>query len=490
VHAEPGKLTREFDVREFLLVALVLALAVAARVRVASINHLWFDEIYTLWIARHPIPDLLRLVAGDVHPPLHYLLVSGWRSLGGESDLWIKSLSILFGVANVALLYVMGRDLFGKTCGLVAAALLALHPAHVAFSQESRSYVLLFLALTFAAWRAWRWLESGRKRDGALYVIGAVVAMYTHYLAGPVLVFLTAWGLVAARRDRGQMARWIGLNFLVAVCMIPQLPTILHQIQRMRIDHWVKAATPASLLNVMRLLALGPRYLIIPLLLLTLLPLARRKERRAASMLWMTSLAPMLALWTFAMRGAGVFVERYMFFTLPAVCLLVAAGLTGIRFRWLRVAAIAIVLVLAGRAVLLKGKQVEAANLTLVEGWLAPRVAPGDIVLHADAHSLLFALHYHFDAGRHLLLLGAAPLPYYEGNLVVLPEWRVRQAFLDSLRAGPEAWWGVSYRSGYEGSAEAADSIAHAAHGPILALERATVWSGRAAAADSSAAKH
>jgi uncharacterized membrane protein len=487
VHVQPRNETRELNRGELIFGALVLVVAVALRVWVASGTHLWFDEIYTLWIARHPALDVLRLVAGDVHPPLHYLLMSAWRAVGGERDLWIKSLSIVLGVATVVLLFFMGRDLFGKRTGLLAAALLAVHPSHVAFSQEARSYVLLFLALTFAAWRAWRWFAWGRGRDGALYVLGAAVALYTHYLAGPVLAFLTVWGLVTARRDRRQAMRWVGLNFAVAVLFIPQLPTLAVQIQRMHVDHWVKAATPASLLNVVRLLSLGPSYLIVPMLALTLLPLTRRYERRSASLLWMTSLAPMLALWTFAMRGAGVFVERYMFFTLPAVCLLVAAGLAGIRPRMLRLAATAIVLVSAMRAVLLRTKQVEAANLTSAETWLAPRVAPGQVVLHADAHSLLFARHYQLDSGVHLLLLGRAPLPYYEGDLVVPAGWRVTSAFLDSLRAGGEPWWGVTYRSGYEGSAEAESAFARAARGPILTLERATVWTGLPAPADSSA---
>ena len=487
MHAEPRIETSKFDRGELLIGALVLVVAVAVRVWAAIGTRLWFDEIYTLWIARHPVPDLLHLVAGDVHPPLHYLLVSAWRVLGGESDLWIKSLSILIGVANVVMLFFMGRDLFGRRCGLLAAALLAVHPAHVAFSQESRSYALLFLALTFAAWRAWRWFESGKRRDGALYVLGAAVALYTHYLAGPVLVFLTIWGLVTAGRDRRQAVRWIALNLAVAVVFAPQLPTLMMQAQRMHIDHWVKAATPASLLNVMRLLSLGPRYLIVPMLALALLPLARRNERRAASLLWMTSLAPMLALWVFAMRGAGVFVERYMFFTLPAVCLLVAAGLAGIRPRVLRLAAIAIVLVSAVRATVLRGKQVEAAHLSQAEAWLAPRVAPGEVVLHADAHSLLFARHYRLDPGLHLLLLGESALPYYEGDLVVPAEWRVTRAFLDSLSASARPWMGVSYRSGYEGASEAENAIARAARGPILTLERATVWTGRPAPADSSA---
>lgn len=77
---------------EWGAVALVLVAAAALRVRLAADTPLWFDEIYTLWVARLAPADLLRTVAGDIHPPLHYLLVWAWRAVGGEGDLWIKSL--------------------------------------------------------------------------------------------------------------------------------------------------------------------------------------------------------------------------------------------------------------------------------------------------------------------------------------------------------------------------------------------------------------
>jgi Dolichyl-phosphate-mannose-protein mannosyltransferase len=408
------------------VLALILAVALGARLWLAHSTHLWFDELYTLWIARLPFADLLRAVAGDVHPPLHYALEWAWRRLGGDGDLWIKSLSVVTGLANVALMYVLGRDLFGRREGVLAAALLAVHPAHVAFSQEGRSYALLFLALTFATWRGWRWLGGA----------------------------------------------------LAALLFAPQVPTVLLQLQRLNGDHWVKPPTLGALFNVIRLLSLGPLYLVPPLALAALLPLLRARQRPAAAFLWMTSLVPMLVLWGLAMRGAGVFVERYMFFTLPAWCMLIAAGIVGLSPLPLRAGAALVVLASALRALLLREPQVEARHLTEIERWLSPRVAAGDVVVHADAHSLVFARHYALDAGRHVLLLATPRLPYYEGDLIIPREWRVDTAFVDSLALSGARWWAVSYRAGYAGSDVAAARLASAARDTTLALPRATVWRG------------
>jgi hypothetical protein len=187
----------------------------------------------------------------------------------------------------------------------------------------------------------------------------------------------------------------------------------------------------------------------------------------------------MLLLWSLAMGGAGVFVERYMFFGLPAWCLLVAAGTMGIASKPVRIAAIVILLGSAARAATLREPQVEATQLARAEYWLSSRVKPGEIVLHADAHGLTFARQYAMDKGTHLLLMTSPHLPYYEGDLTIPAEWRVTPAYLDSLAASGVQWWGLAYRYGYLGAEPAAERIVSAAKGERWDSGRATAVAGR-----------
>jgi mannosyltransferase len=460
------------------MLALLVA-AVALRLWSAGRTHLWFDEIYTVWIARLPVGELLGKVAGDIHPPLHYLLVRAWRLLGGEGDLWIRSLSVVAGVGTVAVLVGAGRDTFGRRAGWTAAALLALHRSHIAFSGESRSFALLFLLLTTAVWLAWRWIEHGRTRDAALYVVVAAAALYTHYLSGAVLAFLGAWGLVALVRTPRRIAAWIGLHVGVALLFAPQLPTLYVQTHRLGADRWVKDPTAGALLNFVRQLSLGAVWLIPPLVGLALVPLFRASQRRAASLLWFTSLVPVSVLWAMSMAGAGLFVERYMMFALPAFCLLVAAGLDAIASRPARAAIALGLLALAARGTFLAEPQAEATSLVRAEAWLGAHVAPGDTVVHADSHSFLFARHYALDAGRHVLLAGAGPLPYYEGELLIPEGWRVSPAAVRRLAASGRPWWGMHERYGFPGAQPGADSLAALAAGGADSLGRVTLWTGR-----------
>jgi hypothetical protein len=469
-------------VRDRWLLAVILVAATVIRVQAALRSRLWFDEIYTLWMARRPFPALLRGVASDIHPPLHYLMVGAWRAVGGEGDLWIKSLSILTGVATVWLVYAIGRDLFARDTGLLAAALLALHPAHVGFSQESRSYALLFLLLAAASWCAWQWIERRSGRHAAGFAISAAAALYTHYLAAPVLSGVGLWGMWALRREPRRLAGWLGLHVIVAVVFAPQLPIVISQLARLRADRWVKPATVGGLFNLFRLLSFSRAAVIVPLVVLAALPLFDRGERRAASLLWVGSLIPAVVLWAVAMTGGGVFVERYMLFSLPGWCVLLAAGATGPRALWVRLPALALLLLVALRALLLHEPQAEAAEMTRIEGFLTRRVQSGDVVIHADAHSLLFARHYALDAGEHLLYLRDPRLPYYEGDAVIPAAWRVGPRDLERLRSSGRRWWGVDARYGYAPADSAARDLAAAARGPAWSIARANVWAGWATA--------
>jgi hypothetical protein len=458
---------------------VLLAAAAALRLWSAGRVHLWFDEIYTLWIARLSVHDLLAKVAGDIHPPLHYLLVREWRLLGGEGDLWIRSLSTVFGVLTVAALVGAGRDTFGRATGWTAAALLALHHSHVDFSGESRSFALLFLLLTLAVWLAWRWIEHARPRDAVLYVLTAATALYTHYLSGVVLAFLGAWGLVALLRTPKRLGTWIGLHVAVAVLFVPQLPTLLEQSKRLHGDHWVKDPTPATLLNVLRQLALSARWLVPVVMLLAAVPLFRPSQRKAASLLWCTSLVPVVVLWALSMRGAGLFVERYMMFALPAFCLLVAAGLQAIPLRLVRLGVTFALLALAVRGTFLRQAQAEATLLGNGERWLTTRLAPGDTVVHADAHSLVFARHYRPDSAAHVLLATTTSLPYYEGELIIPMDWRLSPAGVRRLAASGHTWYGVHERYGFPGAEPGADTIAALAQGGMDSVGRMRIWTGR-----------
>jgi mannosyltransferase len=462
-----------------IALAAIVTLAAAARAHEATRTPYWFDEIITLWTARLPLPAMLGSLAGDVHPPLHFALEHLWIRLGGEGVLWVRGLAILFGLATVLVTYALARDLFGRGAGLLASLLLAIHREHVYFSQEARSYGLLWLAYALAAWLAWRWVERGRARDAALYVLAAAAALWTHYQAGFVLAFLGLWGAIALVRSPRRLAAWLGLQALVAALFLPQLPTFLEQWRRLGHEHWLVPPAPTALLDVFRRLAFRNAYLLPVCALLGLVPFARAPMRRGALALALVFLVPIVAAWALSVGGARLFLDRYMMYALPAACALVAAGIVGLGASGWRGPAVAVLVVgLAVRALLIRPPNVETASLAAAERWLAPRVRAGDLVVAADAHAWFFLRQNAPGLGRQVLLLSQDRLPYYEGGPFVPDSALVRPSAADSLLAGAR-WFGVRAEHGGVDTRPALGRLLRAATGPIEGFGRVIVVSGQ-----------
>jgi uncharacterized membrane protein len=185
---------------------LILLLAFGLRMIHLEARALWYDEAFAvLYASLSPARMVYGTVtpvpgagAADVHPLLYYFLLHGWMGLAGRSPLAVRFLSVGLGMLTVALLWRLAAWCFDRRTGLAVGLLAAVHPFHVAYSQEVRMYALLGLAAVTAAWGLLRALQEGRHRWWALYAVAAALTLYAHNLGVFVLLALNL--LAVARR--------------------------------------------------------------------------------------------------------------------------------------------------------------------------------------------------------------------------------------------------------------------------------------------------
>jgi len=208
-----------------------ILLAAAWRLARLDFQPLWWDEGWSVYFATVSVPDMLRLTAVDIHPPLYYLLLQGWTWLFGPGVWSVRLVSVLVGVAAVPVMYAVGRRLMGVRLGLIAAFLLAIAPLHIYYSQEVRMYGLVMLAGLGAFYFALAWRQAGTgvadvpstlggdppragagasSRVGAAawagYVVSAAAALYTKYYAAFQLLALNLT-VVEERQRRTPLRR-------------------------------------------------------------------------------------------------------------------------------------------------------------------------------------------------------------------------------------------------------------------------------------------
>jgi mannosyltransferase len=126
-------------------VALGLAVLGGVVLRFVQRSPLWLDEALSVNIAVLPAGDLLDALRHDGHPPLYYLLLHGWMQIVGEGDLAVRSLSAIFGLAALPLMWIAGGRLAGRSGARWALAIGALSPFLVRYSTEARMYSLVML---------------------------------------------------------------------------------------------------------------------------------------------------------------------------------------------------------------------------------------------------------------------------------------------------------------------------------------------------------
>ena len=227
--------------RAFWIVAGLMIGAAGLRFATLGIQAYHHDEIVTASrVLRGDFVHAMEAVGfSESAPPLYYALAWFWTQLAGTGEFGLRSFSALAGVATVPVTYLLGAELRGRRTGLVAAALVAVNPMLLWYSQEARGYALLVLLTTAAALYFLRTLRdvpslehpyghlsdgtSGGQRDVTLWAVFSALALATHYFAIFPIVLEGAWLLWR----RGRVAlRGISIVALVGVALTP---LVIHQ---------------------------------------------------------------------------------------------------------------------------------------------------------------------------------------------------------------------------------------------------------------------
>jgi 4-amino-4-deoxy-L-arabinose transferase-like glycosyltransferase len=165
----------------------------------------WQDEAATVLLTRLDLGGMLsELIKGEVEatPPLYFLLAQGWSRVFGDGEVGIRSLSVLVGAATVPVAYLAARELVSRRAGIVAAALVAVNPLLIWYSQEARAYALMVLLSSLALLFFARALHDPRPRWFGLWSLSSVLALATHYVAVFLFLGQAAWLLATLGRRR------------------------------------------------------------------------------------------------------------------------------------------------------------------------------------------------------------------------------------------------------------------------------------------------
>lgn len=239
------------------VIAIVAGAAAASLALLLSAGQsIWFDEGYSILLAREPVGELLALTAVDAHPPFYYLLLKLWGQLFGFGEVALRSLSAIALGGAVTMMLVLIRRLFGARVMLIAAPMLVMAPFALRYGYEVRMYAvaaLICIAATYALVRA---RQSTNNAWWVLYASLVALGMYTLYMTLAVWVAHVVWLIWMSVRDKKQRRqpiwRWKWLYAFVGAVVLfaPYIPTFFYQLKHSALPGIGQQVTLTSIVDI------------------------------------------------------------------------------------------------------------------------------------------------------------------------------------------------------------------------------------------------
>ena len=369
--------------------SIIPALIIGLLLRLPGMfESLWYDEAFTLYLATLDIPHLIAATAGDVHPPLWYLI--SWAScrVFGFNEFAVRFPSLVFGLATIALFpRVLALFNVPDVIATIGKWLVVSSPMLINYSVEARMYSLLALLCLLGIYAA-------QRRNWPALALIITAGMYTQnmfVLILPTLALLAGFEVIALA------------GAFSILLYTPWIPVVLSQTTNVAMAYWIPDISLGRVAyTVYRIIAGAGHHegivlITAPLVLIILATgawQARDNWRLLAWALLPPALAGIISL------VQPVMIERILIGAVPGLLVLCGWGvysiITRLNNRWYALTPALIWIITIG------GLYLTPTNSDLRSRYQSLDIQPGDVCYHLNASTLITTAYVHPDCKNYL----------------------------------------------------------------------------------------
>ena len=223
--------------KKFIIILIIGALLTVAICMLIGLNQsVWFDEAYSIMLAKRSVSDLITLTSVDVHPPLYYLILKLWAGLFGFGEISLRSLSAITAGGAVFFGGLLIKKAFNNRIALTALPFIVLAPFLLRYGFEIRMYAFASLIGILATYILVLALNATSRRNEiilyVIYVILVVVGIYSLYYMALIWISHLVWLIWLTLKNNKSMFKsgWF-ISFIISFAIfIPWLPIFIKQI--------------------------------------------------------------------------------------------------------------------------------------------------------------------------------------------------------------------------------------------------------------------
>ena len=223
-------------------------------------TNLWFDESYSVAIAKHSFKEIYTIGSSDVHPVLYYWILHIINLILGNNIIAYR----IFSVICIDILGIIGythiRKDFGEKTGIIFSTLMLFWPANIIYAGEIRMYTMAMLEVTIMciyAYRIYKNRERKQIRNWVIFAIFSLASAYTHYysLMAAGIVNLILFSIFTKDAIEQKKITYNIKAFAISaitqiILYIPWLIIILPQLGQKR-GFWIQVKFPDTLIEML-----------------------------------------------------------------------------------------------------------------------------------------------------------------------------------------------------------------------------------------------
>ena len=223
------------------------------------------DEWYTISLIKMSFIDGIKLTAGDVHPPLYYLLVKSvvkiltWLNIPFNLIYVSKIVTLMpYLILLIVSATKVKREYSWLTAGILVFALGTMSEFFIKFiTLRMYGWAFIFLLLAFIYFKDV--INKSNWKYWMLMTIFSILGAYTHYFIAisVVIMYLLLLIYILFSRDyesnndfnrKNEVKKWIISVFIGLVSYLPWVPIIITQLNTSN-NYWIPSITNKNIIQ-------------------------------------------------------------------------------------------------------------------------------------------------------------------------------------------------------------------------------------------------
>lgn len=361
-------------------------------------TNMWFDESYSVAMARHSFAEIWQIGGNDVHPIFYYFCLHILYLMFGGNVIIYR----IFSTFTIALLGIIGythiRKDFGEKTGLLFSFLTLFLPVASQYSGEIRMYSLGMLLGTIMAIYAYRIYKGENKKTTYIFFgLSSLLVAYTHYyglmLAGIINLLLFIF-LVKNRKERkNDLIKFIVTAAIQVVLYVPWLVCFLIQLKNVSSGFWISLSFPGTLYEILTMQYKG-NLPFQPIILTTifysyityLVVKTNKEDRKPATWCFMIYIAIILiALFVSLCMQSVILLYRYLLIITGIFIFALAFFIAKETKIWRTMTICAIILIMSIYSNVISIKEAYNNENREFVTYIDSQIQDGDIIIYSNA---------------------------------------------------------------------------------------------------------